>query len=1028
MATQDSDGSPEKNIDHDPFSERSEDMYQARRESKVPWYMNSATEKPVMLPVIGLIKGNQNFQEIGDPDSDENTKLNEDISIPDEPSLPTNSHAFGHSDEEEKIVTESNKKHSNKSISMLSKTERSSDEISVYGEEREDNMKKMLAELIHKTSTNNSRRFSEITTGSSDVSDQAISKKDKLDQILFDAYGWDSDSKIYKTIKKFWDALKKRVKNNKTKIRVVGEIIDTERKYASWLEWLIRWKNELKTNNIIKEKEVDHLFGGVIENIKIISDKFLEDIVKVYSEWEKTSTIGNIFVGIAQFFKIYVDYCNNNENAGKTLTELVKKNKKFKEYMLKQEKEAGDRFESFLITPIQRIPRYEMLVCSALKYTNKDYPDYAKLKKAKEMVHEVCMSNNKSMADFIGQKRKLELHELFGADINLLLPQRNFIQEFSGMYMVSVNSNLKKECRLILFSDCIMILIDMKNINRIVYFGNTVFDEHSFIYAKSDLKYYKNLIKIVGSTKWFILGADSRAIRDQVIKTCSEFIFKQKSKIKKKKSLRKQQDMFQNSIDIEIVWAEKQGEKLVYVIEATDSITQNMSNENGIKNGSVLFRVFKRYNKVEDFHITMCSEFSGKYLPPIPPKSVMSSDKTEVTERRQINFELFFQTVMLHRPYMSHKSTIEFFKLNYVYGSENKTNEVKIYYLELNQEKEFKSLKIGYESSWKHILNELNLEWDVRDIESFRICFVSEKYGEKILDLYECPLQVIENHLDSKESLFKKFIGKRVTKKPRKNIIEYFKEKNYMLYVRRVMFGPDDFSLNFRIPIKELRLRYYQVVFDIKVQNINLPSADEYLDFCGLRTFITCGNRKSWNNAILPYSELKSIIPSKVYAKKKKQVWENDILDSWQHYSETILDQPEGVKTFIIKATTQKYYGWNLFWVEKYKKEHSWWESNMWLIVKHNKIIIASEDLKNQLRTYDIVKTEWDHYPNAIILDSTSDSPVRLTTASVYPIYHLISYYKKLAQIGEEESPNFEDMMNSAENSQLETEEEEKKE
>jgi hypothetical protein len=64
-------------------------------------------------------------------------------------------------------------------------------------------MKKMLAELIHKTSTNNSRRFSEITTGSSDVSDQAISKKDKLDQILFDAYGWDSDSKIYKTIKKF---------------------------------------------------------------------------------------------------------------------------------------------------------------------------------------------------------------------------------------------------------------------------------------------------------------------------------------------------------------------------------------------------------------------------------------------------------------------------------------------------------------------------------------------------------------------------------------------------------------------------------------------------------------------------------------------------------------------------------------------------------------------------------------------------------------------------------------------------------
>ena len=61
--------------------------------------------------------------------------------------------------------------------------------------------------------------------------------------------------------------------------------------------------------------------------------------------------------------------------------------------------------------------------------------------------------------------------------------------------------------------------------------------------------------------------------------------------------------------------------------------------------------------------------------------------------------------------------------------------------------------------------------------------------------------------------------------------IEYFKEKNYMLYSRSVLFGSEDFSLNFRIPIKELRLRYYQVVFDLKVQNIHLPSPDDYLDF-----------------------------------------------------------------------------------------------------------------------------------------------------------------------------------------------------
>lgn len=58
------------------------------------------------------------------------------------------------------------------------------------------------------------------------------------------------------------------------------------------------------------------------------------------------------------------------------LTTLISKNQKFKEYLEEQEKLAGNRFESYLITPIQRVPRYEMLVGAAKKYTNKDQPDY----------------------------------------------------------------------------------------------------------------------------------------------------------------------------------------------------------------------------------------------------------------------------------------------------------------------------------------------------------------------------------------------------------------------------------------------------------------------------------------------------------------------------------------------------------------------------------------------------------------------------------------------------------------------------
>jgi len=61
--------------------------------------------------------------------------------------------------------------------------------------------------------------------------------------------------------------------------------------------------------------------------------------------------------------------------------------------------------------------------------------------------------NNASIEIYIGQKRKIELNDLFGDKINLLLPQRRLIEEIDNLYMVDVNTKEKRLCSLILFSD-----------------------------------------------------------------------------------------------------------------------------------------------------------------------------------------------------------------------------------------------------------------------------------------------------------------------------------------------------------------------------------------------------------------------------------------------------------------------------------------------------------------------------------------------------------------------------------------------
>lgn len=86
-----------------------------------------------------------------------------------------------------------------------------------------------------------------------------------------------------------------------------------------------------------------------------------------------------------------------------------------------------------------------MLVGAAKKYTNKDQPDYPLLCQAMELVKEVCNINNKEMANYIGQKRKIELNEMYGSKINLMLPQRNLVEEFPNLYMIDVETVQLKE-------------------------------------------------------------------------------------------------------------------------------------------------------------------------------------------------------------------------------------------------------------------------------------------------------------------------------------------------------------------------------------------------------------------------------------------------------------------------------------------------------------------------------------------------------------------------------------------------------
>jgi len=80
--------------------------------------------------------------------------------------------------------------------------------------------------------------------------------------------------------------------------------------------------------------------------------------------------IGDIFVRFSPFFKMYTEYVKNFGNAMNTINTMYAKNSKFAANMDEIHSMPECRqlsLQHHMLTPIQRIPRYELLLKDYLK-------------------------------------------------------------------------------------------------------------------------------------------------------------------------------------------------------------------------------------------------------------------------------------------------------------------------------------------------------------------------------------------------------------------------------------------------------------------------------------------------------------------------------------------------------------------------------------------------------------------------------------------------------------------------------------
>ncbi|KAJ3434351.1 faciogenital dysplasia protein [Anaeramoeba flamelloides] len=141
-------------------------------------------------------------------------------------------------------------------------------------------------------------------------------------------------------------------------------------------------------------------------------EKKKEDVVATDQELVHNTRLGKCFQGFKVIVNLYQNYCEGYDEGLKLLAHLRSKKEKFSSWLLevKHTPEALNLdITSYLIMPIQRLPRYKLLLSEALKHIDPLHPDYAPTKEAIGFIENIAQRINEHLNVLESQR---ELYEL----------------------------------------------------------------------------------------------------------------------------------------------------------------------------------------------------------------------------------------------------------------------------------------------------------------------------------------------------------------------------------------------------------------------------------------------------------------------------------------------------------------------------------------------------------------------------------------------------------------------------------------
>ncbi|XP_047588480.1 FYVE, RhoGEF and PH domain-containing protein 2 isoform X3 [Lutra lutra] len=219
--------------------------------------------------------------------------------------------------------------------------------------------------------------------------------------------------------------------------RIVQELLETEKAYVARLHLLDQvffqeLLREARASKAFPEDVVRLIFSNISSIYQFHAQFFLPELQRRLDDWTATPRIGDVIQKLAPFLKMYSEYVKNFQRAAELLASWTDKSAPFQEVITRiQSSEASGSLtlQHHMLEPVQRIPRYELLLKEYVQKLPAQAPDRADAQKALDMIFLAAQHSNAAITEMERLQDLWDVYQRLGLEDDIVDPSNTLLRE-----------------------------------------------------------------------------------------------------------------------------------------------------------------------------------------------------------------------------------------------------------------------------------------------------------------------------------------------------------------------------------------------------------------------------------------------------------------------------------------------------------------------------------------------------------------------------------------------------------------------